>query len=475
MQRLSAVIIGLSLAMLACSALPGQPATTAPGALETAAAATLTALAPTVVAPTETTAEAPTATAEAPTTAPEATATDTPAAPAGPTCQVVYAEGANLFCLAADGTPTLLATAPAGQNIWDPGLSDDGQLVAYLIGAPGLPSELWVVGADAALNPPHILVTSSTVPSPTADKVWYPRSFEWRPGTHALFLDTRWEPVGGIQGPGEYVNNDLWLADADANTVAAVLGEGLGGNFAVSPDGSFVAFSYATGLGLVNADGSNLRRDLVTFPSIITYSEYQFKPDIYWQADGLAFNVAVPSADPMAPDPSATFYRVGTDGIVQTLATVPGNFVFGGLIKPMFSPDGQYAVYSQIQTGSSQVEDVHLMHLAGEDTTDTIADVREVLSGWGWSPNGDHFVYASTPGGVPGSGYDLGLEGPIRPWAAGLSQIVRLEWQSPTTFYFLGQINNAGWAIYRQTLGEEPVLLVSGLSHQSGLDVLPAP
>src|SRR5688572_28932467 len=102
MKRWLALIFALSLEALACSAIPGLPGTTEPGALETSAAATLTALAPTVAAPTE-----------APTTAPEeATATATAEAPAGPTCSLAYADGANLFCLAADGTPQLLATAP---------------------------------------------------------------------------------------------------------------------------------------------------------------------------------------------------------------------------------------------------------------------------------------------------------------------------------------------------------------------------
>lgn len=476
MQRLLVFITVLSVAALACSVLPGGPATSGPGGLETAVSATLTALAPSAAVPTATTATSePPATAVEPTTAPEATATLTPEAPAVPTCSLAYADGANLFCLAADGTPHVLATAPSGQTITSPILSPDGQLVAYLAGALGIPVDLWVVGVDAALAPPRLLVTSASVPSPSPDNLWFPRSFEWRPGTRSLFFDTRWEPVGGIQGPGEYVNNDLWLADADSGTVALVLGEQLGGNYAVSPDGSFVAFSYATGLGLVNADGSNLRRDLVTFPSIITYSEYLFKPEVHWQSDSLGFNVGVPSADPLAPDTSATLYRVGTDGIVQTLATVPGNFVFGGLNRPVFSPDGRYSVYSQLQAGSSQTEDIHLMDLRAVPPTNTIVDARDLPSVWGWSPNGDHFVYASTPGGVPGSGYDFGLEGSIRPWAAGLTQIIQLEWHSPTTFFFIGQINNAGWSLYRVELGAEPVLLAGGLSQQAGLDVRPAP
>ena len=474
MQRLSILLLALSLAALACSALPSQPATTAPGEVETVVAATLTALSPTALVPTATT-DTP-VTTEPPTAAPEATATSTPEpAPAGPTCSVTYSEGATLFCLAADGTPTVLATAPAGLGISGPGISPDGQWVAYMVGAPGTPTELWVVGADPALNPPHILVASANVPSPDPANVWFPRTFAWRPGTHSLLFDTRWEPVGGIQGPGEYINNDLWLADVATGAVSLVLGAEVGGNYAVSPDGNFVAFSYATGFGLVNADGSNLRRDVVTFPAILTYSEYLFKPDLYWQADSLAFNAAVPSRDPMAPDASATIYHVGTDGIVGTVMTLPGNFVIGGLIKPMFSPDGNYAVYSLLQPGSSQIEDVHLLRLAGAAISDTIVDARPVLSGWGWSSNSDHFVYASTPGDVPGSGYDLGIEGPIRAWAPGLTQIIHLRWQDPTTFYFIGQINSSGWSLYRLTLGAEPVLVASGLSQQAALDARPAP
>ena len=111
------------------------------------------------------------------------------------------------------------------------------------------------------------------------------------------------------------------------------------------------------------------------------------------------------------------------------------------------------------------------MDLDAAPPADAIVDTRDVPSGWGWSPNGDHYLYASTPGGVPGSGYDLGLEGPIRPWAPGLTAILDLEWADPTTFYFIGQINNAGWSLYRVTLGSEPVLVASGLGQTAGLDV----
>jgi hypothetical protein len=478
MKRMVCLVALLSLAALACASLPlpgGEP-TTVPGHIETSVAGTLTALAP-VPGATETPASpaaSDTPAAGSPSETPGAAATAT-TAPAGPTCAVSYADGSNLYCLGEGDAVTILATAPPLTEIADPAISPDGQLVAYMVGLQGEPRELWVVGADPTLNPPRILVETADVPSPNPANEWYPRRFAWRAGTRTLFFDTRWQPVGGVQGPGEYVNSDLWLADADSPTIAAILGEGLGGNWAASPDGSYVAFSYATGVGLVSADGSTLRRDVVTFPSIITYSEYQFKPDLFWQADSLAFNLAVPSADPMAPDPSASLYRVSTDGVVQGLATVPGNFVFGGNIRPAFSPTGAFAVYSQIQSGSSQTEDVHLLRLSGDVPSDTIVDTRDLVIGGGWSPNGDHFAYASTPGSVPGSGYDLGLEGPIQPWAPGLTQLVRLEWRDPTTFYFIGTINNAAFGLYRQTLGAEPVLLASGLPSQAGLDVRLAP
>src|SRR5262245_9699042 len=123
MRRLISVIALLSLATLACSTLLGSQPTTPPNAFETAAASTLTALVPTATA---------TATTEPPTNTPEATASPT-AVPAA-TCSVVYADGANLFCLGPDGTPQVLATAPGGQQVSGPGISPDGQLVAYFVG-----------------------------------------------------------------------------------------------------------------------------------------------------------------------------------------------------------------------------------------------------------------------------------------------------------------------------------------------------
>ena len=485
MRPLFAMILALSLTALACSAAPtlGAP-TTAPGSIETAVAATLTALAPTVLVPTETTAtpEGPTAVVEAPTAVVEATATLAPEGPPAATCSVVYAEGANLFCLGADGAPAVLTTAPAGQSIWQPSLSPDGQRVAYQMGVLYDNSALWVVGAAARAGTPgdpvaapRLLVDAATVPAADPANVNSPRSYAWRPGTHTLIFDTRYVPIGGIQGPGEYINLDLHAVNADTGAVQPLLAAGTGGNFFISPNGQFIGISRGVGLDLINADGANYRPGLVTFPSILTYSEYQLKPALFWSADSLFFSVAIPSADPLGPDPYAAVYRVGADGVVQALLNVPGNFVFGGLIRPMFSFDGQYLVYSLLQPGSSQTEDVHLVRLAGADTTNTLVDARDVLSGWGFAPDSQHFAFTSTPGGTPGSGYALALDGTLQPWSPGLSSLADLQWQDAATVVYLGQINAAGWSLYRQTLGAEPVLLASGLSQQSGIDVLGTP
>ena len=171
----------------------------------------------------------------------------------------------------------------------------------------------------------------------------------------------------------------------------------------------------ALGLDLVNADGTNYRQNVVVFPTIITYSEYTYKPRPQWSADGAYFTVAIPSADPLAADPSFTVYRISVDGAVTPLANQPGNIVFGGAIAPQIAPDGQHLVYSAGQSdGSGDV--LHMLALLGDAVGDNSFDSQMGPIGLGWSPDSQNYVYAVTPpGGI--NGYIIGLSRPIGPGA----------------------------------------------------------
>jgi hypothetical protein len=209
---------------------------------------------------------------------------------------------------------------------------------------------------------------------------------------------------------------------------------------------------------------------LITFPGIITYSEYQYRPALVWSPDSTFVSAAVPSMDPLAADASVAFYRIGADGIVQPLATVPGNFVFGGLMRPAFSPTGEHVVYSRSVPEESGLEAVHLLALT-DGMVDSVIGQWPSPSGQGWAPDGSRYAFSSVPDGALGSGYALDRDGTSQPFAANLSALASLRWLDPTTVVFIAKLAGADWSLYRQTLGSEPALLAGGLTFQAGLDV----
>jgi len=459
MVRKFAPLLALGLAVLACSVVPGQP-TEIPGSIETSAAATLTALAPTVT-------DAPPATE----TATEAPPTDTPEPF---TCAVVYSDfvfetgAGSVTCLGADGAPRVVAT---GSRPSSPLISPDGALVAYQVEVSEGATQLWVV--SAAGGDARLLVGAEQIPNADPTLVNSPGHYEWLAGTHTLVFDSRFNVTTGPTGPGEYINRDLWTVNADSGALNPVLPAGAAGAFSASPDGQTIAISRPEGLDLVNADGTNYRQNVITFPSIITYSEYHYKPLPQWAADGTFFSVSIPSADPMAPDVSTALYRVAVDGTVTPLGTVAANTVFGGAIPPRFSPDGQFAIYSQgMADGSGDV--MHTLEfLVGGGIGDGIVGPDMGRQGWGWSPDSAYFAYSLFPEASNGQLYVTGTTvDSVVPMAAGLTAVRELEWESGTTLVFLA-ITGGGdtWSLYRQTVGSEPVLLAGGLSLQTYMDV----
>ena len=63
-------------------------------------------------------------------------------------------------------------------------------------------------------------------------------------------------------------------------------------------------------MGIANINGSNLQMDLVTFTPVITYSEYMYTPPPVWALDSSAYGVAIPSEDPLAPNPTGTVWII---------------------------------------------------------------------------------------------------------------------------------------------------------------------
>jgi hypothetical protein len=411
----------------------------------------------------------PVAPAATPTAAPPPTPTSVPLPTQAPTepggvfgfaCSLAYASESRVYCPGEGGTPVMVAEDTRG-TISAVAVSSDGAWVAYIVNLPpeNATSELWAVkpGGDAA---PIRLVRPEQLVSPRPDTTSSPRNIAWLAGTHTLIFDTRFVPSGGIQGPGEYIHNDLWRVEAETGALRNLLPAQAGGNFHLSPDGQRIAISGATSIQLLNVDGSNLRT-VIEYPMIITYSEYQYKPAVVWSTDSAFFTVFVPSPDPMAADSSATIFRVAAAGDSgETMGRFDGNFVFGGPLGPGLSPDGRRLVY-----GRSTEQGVSNLVLVGVDGSDpTIFDSTSLsANGWGWSPDSEWYGYGIVP---DGSNVLLRRNGALQEFGAGLT-LVGLEWVDATSFYFSAVSGEANYGLYFQRVGEATQPLVNGL--QPGL------
>jgi len=393
--------------------------------------------------------------------------------PLGFACSIAYADQLTLYCLGEGGTPIPIAQASQaqGETLTGPAISHDGAWVAYTLNKADHNSELWAVdvrtltGNNGLNLPRRRLAGADQIGYGQPEFVTSPLAYEWQAGTHTLYFNTRYATTGGQIGPGEFVYNDLWKVDAEADGGGPinVLSRDSVGRFALSPDGQFIAISNPQAIGLMRADGTNFKLAL-EFPFIITYSEYAYKPVPEWSPDSTYFNLLVPSEDPLAADASATLYRVFVaDGSIQGMGTLPGNFVMGNSAD--ISPDGQRVAYLRTEQTANTVE-LHFVNADG--TGDIKAGEGVALNGLGWSPDSKHYVYAIVMGG---GNYVAGLQAPEQQFAPGL-QAMAVEWVDNLSFYFLGG-EAQQWGLYFQRLGEPTQTLVTELTPPITFDVRP--
>ncbi|MBL8094358.1 MAG: hypothetical protein JNL73_09315 [Anaerolineales bacterium] len=361
-------------AQLACS-LTGAPAPT-----PTTAPADPTAAPTSEVPPTAEPTAAPTE-APAPTEPPAPTPT---AAPVGPSCQVAYVRAGQLYCRL-DGGGEVRVTAVDGGSLQAAAISSDGAWVAYIIGVPDGPGDLFAIRvADAAGGTltPTALANATNLPGSQPGDIVSARTIAFVPGTQTLLFDTRYVPAGGIQGPGEYINNDLWRVNVDGSGLSQLAPNGTAGRYAISPTGGHVALSSGNTISVLDLAAGSIAA-AIEFDPILTYSEYAYKPEAVWSADGSVFTVAVPSVDPMAADTHATLHRINTAGIEEPLGLIPGNFVFGGVIR--VAPTGERVAYGY-SDGTGAVSALTLQRLPSDPAPGGVT-IPEIT--WlNWSPDG---------------------------------------------------------------------------------------
>jgi hypothetical protein len=336
-------------------------------------------------------------------------------------------------------------------------LSDDAELIAFKRQNPDdvTLQELWVVNTRG-VPVPKVLVSSEELaelmPPKTSQSIlgYGVLDFTWRPNTHELAYNT----VVLHIGPGFGPNHDLRLVNADTLEKTILLEKDEGGLFYYSPDGSQIALSNPESISIMKADGSDLRADVLTFPSVITYSEYEYHPHPIWANDSRTLAVTIPPHDPEAdPLPPTSLWSISVDGSPPVLF---------GYIQAMpfawpdnaFAPNLKHVAYATpVGSPTGNQRELRLAHPDGSD--ETVFDKGESLEFISWSPNSQHFIY-QIPQGANKGVYLGGLNTKPKMIVYDPNVIQNIEWLGNNRVVFPYHDGNQ-WLLFIQNLNNSQV------------------
>ena len=365
------------------------------------------------------------ASSEVPTSAPAAVpatseAEGVPTASVAQELRVAYTDDGNLWVVEIGQGPVQLTDTG---GISDVRIADDGEWIAYIVRDPnqdtadlhsvrfdGSSSRLLLdEGSFDALYPLEgfIHTTLSTI--------------DFLPGTHTLLFNTR----GVFEGPGLAKNDDLLSINVETGRFTPLLPRGEGGDFTASPAGDQIALARPDSLSFVDANGANLRPDVLSFSSVITYSEYFFYPLPVWSDNSVV--LPVPQQDPFFAAEPATVWSV--NGEIQVIAEPTGDLFAPQRELPIVSPDGMHLAYFREADESGEQ---HLVIERLDNGEQVIYDTGS-LQWKGWGP--DSYLFAYTKG----SGLDLylgDLLGEPEPLGSGTG----LRWVNASEYLYLAGV-----------------------------------
>ncbi len=384
--------------------------------------------------------------------APTATQTLLPTA-ALPHLRVAFISGGSPW-LVAPPAPAYALSGLTGVDSVD--ISDDGQMVAYVRhDSYDHPGELRVVNYDGSGD--RALLTSAQVGAlePVGDALFIDLfQVKWIPGTHNLLINTK----AAYDGPGLPRLDDLFKVNAETGVLTAIFTPGNAGEVWPSPNGLKMVISRGAYLSLANIDGTGLIPSVVTFPAIITYSEYSYYPEAVWAADSSQFGVIIASEDPLAAVTSGAIWLVnGSTGAASLASTLNGNFFFP---KAVLSPTLDHVGYV-VATADPAVKQAYVSLLNGASALH-LADGNTGVDTF--SPDGQYFSYYVGSGTADWIG-SLGGGTFLVPGGA-----MRLIWYNNTHFvYASGTV--AAWTIKMGDTGMGSVIIASPTGDRTAFDV----
>ncbi len=391
--------------------------------------------------------------------------TEVPATPVPPTptpapvpLHIVYVSDGNVHLWRESSSPTPLTST--GDAV-DVKISDDAQVVVFTRKIDDTHEELWAINSDGTNL--RNLINAADFDAMTTDSDALTTNlaeFDWVPGTHTVAFNIH--PV--YMGPGYFIYEDLRLVDADTSTQTLLLPDGQGGQFHYSPDGAKLAVVTATQISILDADGTN-RHDVLSFPIVLTYSEYNFYPQPVWMPDGSALRVVVPPHEPLAePRPPSAVWHIPADGSAPTkildVVTIP---FFVNV--PALSPNTQQIAFLQAVTpGDDSVRELHLANADGSE--DMIYGTGNLIFE-AWSPSGEHFIYSQN-----GENPQVGSVGASPAPISGVTRIRDVEWIRDRKYLYLNR-DAGSWELWFGTLDAPNALLDSSTSNLISYDFTP--
>lgn len=400
------LLAGLASVLTACN-FPGAP--------EDSIAEPVTATAGPQEAPSATPSQAPTLVPATPSPSPSPT-------PVPPSLHIAYVDGGNLWALEPGSAPVRLTSSG---GVTDLRLADDGELIVYMAHDPTSDTtELRAIAFNGEGD--RLLIGAAGVDAlyPLEGFLHYALAdFAFVPGSHRLLFNTQavFELVGLVK------NDDLIAIDLDSGELTPLLGRGEAGDFTFSPDGEQLALVRPDSVGYIRVDGTDLRPEVLTFPPVITYSEYSFYPRPVWSPESDSVLVTIPNEDPFFTAPGGTVRLVPTGGETpRVLASIAGDLFLPQSAAALISPDGTTIAYLRAGLLPDEQELVLYRYGTGESFT---ADVGMIQ--WeGWAPDSIHFAYAK------GSGLDLFL-GEVGQPPRALGSAAGLRWMDEGDYLYL--------------------------------------
>ena len=270
----------------------------------------------------------------------------------------------------------------ASSNVTRLLISPDGKQIAYLI-SRGAENKLGVVTPSGENT---ILVDLATLPYEVEERyanVIY--QFDWLPDSQTIAFNT----LNRSLESGYLLDRaDLWLVGIDGELTEQFAAGTAGTTFALSPDGTRLLFGNPESIVRVNLDSSNAE-EVLTFPYVATYSEFEWAPLAQWSPDGRTAYTAIAPADILPEDAEATLYHIPESGTAVQIGTIPSLSLDP---HPSWNHNMANLGYVLERLDNSHTE--YLVLTDGDGRNPTTYGAANSIWAAGWNATGTHFLYS---------------------------------------------------------------------------------